>query len=264
MGFVADPWVALALVAALVLGGLGFPVLREVARMPCTPERWTIHTRLTLVVTAGLFAAGIAAVLWFEWSNPRTLGPLATPVKVLAAVFQGTNPRTAGFNSVDYAGMNEATLLVTDVLMFIGGGSASTAGGIKVTTFAVLGLMIWAEARGDPLVAIGGRTIPATAQRQALAVAALGLGVIVVATLVLVLVAVSGLGLSRLLFEAFSAFATVGLSTGITASLPPSGQLVLVVLMFLGRTGPLTLGAALALRSRERLYRHPEERPIIG
>lgn len=171
-------------------------------------------------------------------------------------------PRTAGFNSLDVGEFQPATLLLQDMLMFIGGGSAGTAGGIKVTTFALLAFVILAEVRGEPTVHVLGRRLPAGVQRQALTVALLGVGLVVASTLVLL--SVSPFPLDDVLFEAVSAFGTVGLSTGITAQLPASGQLVLTALMFLGRLGPTTLASALALRERTRRYELPEERTIVG
>jgi len=148
------------------------------------------------------------------------------------------------------------------MLMFVGAGSASTGGGIKVTTFALLFLMVAAEARGDPSVNAFERRVPPHVQRQALAVTFIALNAVVICTLALT--ALSEFNLSQTLFEALSAFGTVGLSTGITPDLPDAGKLVLVALMYLGRTGPYTLAVALALRERRRLYQFPEERPIIG
>jgi Trk-type K+ transport system membrane component len=171
-------------------------------------------------------------------------------------------PRTAGFNAIDYGQANDATLVVTDVLMFIGGGSAGTAGGIKVTTFALLGFVILTEIRGDPETHVFGRTIPVGAQRQALSVALLSVALVVLGTLALL--ALSRHELEPVLFEATSAFGTVGLSTGITADLPISAQSILVALMFVGRLGPITLATALALRESGRRYQLPEERPIVG
>lgn len=171
-------------------------------------------------------------------------------------------PRTAGFNSVDVGQLDPATLLMTDMLMFIGGGSAGTAGGIKVSTFALLAFVIIAEIRGEPTVHVLGRRVPSDVQRQALSVALLGVGLVVVSTTALL--SMSRFGLDAVLFEAISAFGTVGLSTGITAELPVAGQLVLTALMFLGRLGPITLASALALRERARRYELPEERPIVG
>jgi trk/ktr system potassium uptake protein len=262
IGFVDDAWVSLTVTLAVIAGGLGFPVLLELLRAPARPDRWSLHTKLTLTMTWILLAAGTVAILGFEWSNPATIGRLDVPGKLLAGFFQGANPRTAGFNSVDYAAMHENTWLVTDILMFIGAGSAGTSGGIRVTTFAVLALMITAEARGLRTVNAFGRRIPEGAQRQALAVALIGLGAVVAATLAIT--SHSGLPMSRTLFEAFSAFGTVGLSTGITPQLPLPSQNILILLMFLGRTGPITLATALAFREREPRYRYPEERPIIG
>jgi Trk-type K+ transport system membrane component len=146
--------------------------------------------------------------------------------------------------------------------MFIGGGSASTAGGIKVTSFAVLGWIMWAEVRGEPDVVAFERRIPDGAQRQALAVALLGIGVLVVATMALL--ATTNLPRSDLFFEAVSALGTVGLSTGVTGLLSTSSQFIVIALMIVGRVGPPTLFAALVFRQQDRLYRHAEERPIIG
>jgi trk system potassium uptake protein len=260
--FVTDGWISLAVAFAIIAGGLGFPVWFELRRLPLAPRKWSMHTKLTLVMTFVLLAVGSLSMFAFEWSNDSTLGPLGTPGKLLAAFFQGVSPRTAGFNSVDYAEMEQETYLVQDMLMFVGTGSAATGGGIKVTTFAVLTLMVFAEIRGETTVNAFNRRIPAVAQRQALVVTFIALNAVVICTLVLM--AVSPYPLYRTLFEALSAFGTVGLSTGITADLPASGKVVLIVLMYLGRVGPHTLGAALVLRERERLYRYPEERPLIG
>ena len=262
VGFVDDGWVSLTVTLAVIAGGLGFPVLIELLRAPARPGRWSLHTKLTLTMTWVLLAVGTLAIGALEWSNPATFGPLDLPGKLLAAFFHGAGPRTAGFNSVDYGAMGETSWLVTDILMFIGAGSAGTSGGIRVTTFAVLVLMVAAEARGLTTVNAFGRRIPSTAQRQALAVTLIGLGAVVLATMAIT--AQSGLPMSQTLFEAFSAFGTVGLTTGITAELPTASQNLLILLMFLGRTGPITLATALALREREPRYRYPEERPIIG
>ena len=146
--------------------------------------------------------------------------------------------------------------------MFIGGGSASTAGGIKVTTFALLGWVMWAEVRGSPDTVVFHRRVPDTANRQALTTALLAIGAVIGSTLILL--ATTPHVRPDLMFEAISALGTVGLSTGVTPSLPDLSQLVVIGLMILGRVGPITLFAALVLRERDRLYRFPDERPIIG
>ena len=232
---------------------------------PLAPRRatvWSLHTKLTLLVTAFLLVVGTAAVLGFEWGNEATLGALSAPDKLLAAFFGGVTPRTAGFNSIDYGEATGETLLVTDILMFIGGGSGSTAGRIKVTTFALIGLMVLSEARGDRHVSVFRRSVSSRAQRQALVVVFVAINAVVLATLGLM--ATSDLLLTQALFESVSAFGTVGLSTGVTDQLDAIGQSILIVLMFLGRIGPHTLALALVLRERERLYSYPEERPLIG
>jgi potassium uptake TrkH family protein len=259
--FVTDWWINLVVMAAVVIGGIGLPVIREFIR-GIRPRRWSVHTKLTLLTTGALLVLGGMAILWLEWSNPNTLGPLAWPHKLLASAFQSVTPRTAGFNTLDYGGMDQATWLVSSALMLIGGGSAGTAGGIKVTTFALLGYVIWSELRGEPDVNLFGRRSPLGAQRQALAIALLAVAAVIVGTLLILVGSPHALGPS--LFEAISAFGTVGLSTGITSTLDTGARLVLVVLMFAGRLGPTTLGTALVLRTHDRQYRFPEERPIVG
>ena len=183
-------------------------------------------------------------------------------VKLLAGWFQGVTPRTAGFNTVNIGGMNEPTLFVLSALMFIGAGPASTSGGIKVTTFAVLGYVIWSEVRGDRDINVYHRRIPPAMVRQALTIALLSIGLVV--SMALVLMASDDLALTPALFEATSAFGTVGLSTGVTGSISTFGHVMLVLVMLAGRVGPVTFVTALALRERARAYRYPEERVIIG
>lgn len=258
---VSDPWICLPIAASVVAGGLGFPVIMELRRQ-LAPKRWSLHTKLTVSMTVLLLVVGTLFMTLGEWGNPATLGGMDSRGKLLAGFFHAVMPRTAGFNSWDYADVTEGTLLVTIVLMFIGGGSAGTAGGIKVTTFVLLLFAILAEVRGDVSVNAFDRRIDPRTVRQALTVALLGVAAVVGSTLVLV--ELTAHPLEALLFETTSAFATVGLSTGITAALPASAQLILVALMFLGRLGPITLVSALALRERQRLYQLPEGRPIIG
>jgi trk system potassium uptake protein TrkH len=261
-GYATDGWIVLPISAAVLLGGLGFPVVLELWRQHRRPGRWSLHTKLTLTMTAILVPLGTFFVLAAEWSNPATLGAMSVPGRILASFVQGVMPRTAGFSVLDPAAMHEGTWLGTDVLMFIGGGSASTAGGIKMTTFAVLAAVIWSELRGDPDVTIFDRRITHAAQRQAAVVALVGVAAVIVPTITIDLT--SQIPLPQILVEVVSASATVGLSTGITAQLVGWHQLLLVVLMFAGRLGPITLGAALALRERARVVRRPEGAPLIG
>ncbi|GID28997.1 TrkH family potassium uptake protein [Paractinoplanes brasiliensis] len=262
MRFVGDPLICLPIVTAIIIGGLGFPVLFELRREWRTPQRWSLHTKITMGMTGILLAGGWLAIGLAEWTNPKTLGPLGVADRLLAGLVTAVMPRTAGFNSLDIAGMHDFTLLMHDVLMFIGGGSASTAGGIKVTTFAVLGFVILAEIRGEPSVHALGRKLPAGVQRQALTIALLGVAAIAASTLALLVL--TPFALDVVLFETVSAFATVGLSTGITAQVGTAGHVILSLLMFIGRLGPITAVTALALRERTRRYERPEERPVVG
>jgi potassium uptake TrkH family protein len=262
MQFTTDPWICLPIVAAVIVGGIGFPVLLELRRQLRRPRRWSMHTKLTLSMTGVLLVGGTMFMLASEWRNTETLQPLSLPGKLLAGFFHAVMPRTAGFNSLDVAEMNEATWLGTDVLMFIGGGSAGTAGGIKVTTFVLLLFVIYAEVRGEPSVNVFDRKVSDRVQRQAVTVALLSVAGVVGPTLLLL--ELTDFRLDEVFFEVVSAFATVGLSTGITADLPALGKIVLTILMFVGRLGPITLASALALREHGRLYELPEGRPIIG
>lgn len=260
--FVDDPWVCLPIAFAVIAGGLGFPVWLELVRHRGRWRSWSLHTTMTVSTTVVLLFLGTVFVTANEWTNTGTLGALDNPGRVLAGFFHAVMPRTAGFNAIDYAQARDGTLLGTSVLMFIGGGSAGTAGGIKITTFVLLFWVIAAEVQGERDVEVHGRRIDDRAIRQALTVALLGVGAVMAATLALVQMTDHALDL--VLFEAVSAFATVGLSAGITADLPDAGQLILIGLMFLGRLGPITLVSAIAMRERGKLYRLPEGRPLIG
>ncbi|MDP2117792.1 MAG: potassium transporter TrkG [Brevundimonas sp.] len=260
--FALDPVILLPLTLAIIVSGLGFPVINELRGDWRRPDHWSIHARLTVYGTIGLLIAGFAAVLIAEWNNSTTIGDFTTGGKLLNAFTHSVMSRTAGFNAVDVGQMRPETLLFTDGLMLIGGGSAGTAGGIKVTTFLLLGVVVWAEIRGRSDVTVFKRRICPDVQRQALAVVLMAVGVVGVATLAIL--SMTSFPLDRVLFEVVSAFATVGLSTGITADLPPAAQSILIALMFVGRVGTITVAAALALRTRYIPYRYPEERPIVG
>ena len=257
-----DWWLGLPIVLGVFIGSLGFPVILNIAQRRRDLERWSLHSKLTLTTSAMLVVVGAVLIGTFEWRNPETFGPLDLPSKILAALFAGVMPRSGGFSTIDIEQMHESTWLLTDALMFVGGGSASTAGGIKVTTLAVMLLAILAEARGDRDVEAFGRRIPRETLRLAVAVVFVGATTVLVSTLIML--EITGESLDIVLFEVLSAFATVGLSTGLSANLPDEGKYVLSVLMFVGRTGTMTFAAALALRDRRRVIRYPEERPIIG
>ncbi|WP_052136595.1 TrkH family potassium uptake protein [Arthrobacter sp. PAMC 25486] len=258
----ADLWILTPLMIGGFIGSLGFPVLMVLLAVGFRFKKWTLHAKLTIQVSLMLLVAG--TILWgaMEWTNPDTIGGMSVGDKLTHSVFASIMTRSLGFNLVDMNAMNSSTMLLTDALMFVGGGSASTAGGIKVTTLAVMFLAIVAEARGDNDVKIYGRTIPQGTMRVAISVIMMGATFVMIACGLLL--AISGESLDRVLFETISAFATVGLSTGLSGELPPSGKYVLSAMMFFGRVGSITLAAALALRQRRQLFHYPEERPIIG
>jgi trk system potassium uptake protein TrkH len=259
--FATDPWIVIPLTVAIIVGGLGVLVVFELARVH-PAAMWSVHTKITLTVTAILLVLGPLALIAGEWHNPATLGAHDPAGRILAGVFSGITPRTAGFSIIDYGQAGPGSLLITDILMFIGGGSGSTAGGIKVTALTILLMSVVAEARGDQDVNIFGRRISPPTVRQALAVATLGMAVLIASTLVML--EITDLPLDNVLFEVTSALCTTGLSTGITAALPPAGQYLLIGLMYLGRIGSITVVTALALRSASRAYRYPEGRPVVG
>jgi len=261
-GFATDVVVTGPIMVAIVVGGLGFPVLVDLAVRGRNRRRLSLHTKLTLWATAGMLVAGFVFLLAAEWSNPATLGSHPPAAKAWLGLFASVTPRTAGFHTITPADMTEEGLLGTTFLMFIGAGSAGTSGGIKVGTFVLLGLVILAELRGTRDVTAFGRRIPESIQRQALAVALLSVGVVAVATLSLLVL--TGFDLRDVSFEAVSAFGTVGLSTGLTPLLPDGGKLLLVAMMLIGRVGPVTLFTALVLRYRPSVVREPQEAPLIG
>lgn len=259
--FVDDILICAIVGISVLAGAVGFPVLQDLRYRSRQPERWSLHTKLTISVMAVVLILGALILLVFEWSNPDTLGPLDTPQKLVASIFN-TAMRTAGFSSIDFGAANESTQLATIISMFVGGGSVSAAGGIKVTTLALMVMAVWAEYRGDPEVSAFGRRVPQGAIRQAIAVTMTVALAQIIGTMVLL--ATSTHDLTDALFEATSAVGIVGLSTGITQTFGSEGQITIIMLMILGRLGPLTVGTALVLRERDRLFRFPEERPFVG
>lgn len=257
-----DLWILLPICVGVFIGSLGFPVILVIQQHPFKFNRWNLTTKLTIIGTISLLFIGMALWGLFEWSNPKTIGELGFLDKLLNSFFASIMTRSGGFNLVDMNDANPITLLITDVLMFIGGGSASTAGGIKITTITVVILAVIAEARGDQFVVAFNRTVPDSVLRIAISVIMMSAIIVFIGTAAIVFI--TGESLDRVLFEVISAYATCGLSVGLAATLPPSCIYILTALMFVGRIGIITVATGLALRSRRRLYKYPEERPIIG
>jgi trk system potassium uptake protein TrkH len=266
--FGSDP-VTLAIFGVLiVLGSLSFPVLAELARRK-RPNRWSLDTRLVLIGTVSLWVVGGISMLLFEIGNPQTLGGLPLQDQISNTTFQAITGRTAGFSTIDFAATRPGNDFLYMLLMFIGGASGSTAGGIKVNTAMILLVAGMASINGRPRTEAFGRELPVAQVTRALALfllAILGLFLVVVALAITEVhrVEAGHFGFLDLLFEATSAFGTTGLSRGITPDVSDPGKIVLTIAMYLGRLGPLTIALGLALKERRAVYRFAEERVRLG
>jgi len=260
--FQTDWLVVLPIAAALVVGGIGIPVVLDLWRAPLDVHRWSLHTRLTVAVTAVLLVAGVGIITAVEWGNPASLGVEDISGKLAAGLLAGATPRTAGFAGFDYALAETATIQLTIMLMFIGGGAASTAGGVKVTTLGTGAAILRTELRGHRDVHVLGRRLRPAVQRQALAI--LFTGALFVAGGTMLLALLTEADLTDVVFEVVSALGTVGLTRGLTPELDLPGRLVVMVLMLAGRVGPLTLAAAVLFRQPVARYRLATATPIIG
>ena len=262
MEFNSDPIVLLTLGALITVGGLGFLVWEEIASRRSF-RKCTVYTRLVLLTTLALILVGWVLTCVLEWNNPGTLGPMSVPEKLLNGLFQSLTLRTAGFAAIDQAMLTEGGKGVAMVLMLIGGSSGSTAGGLKTVTFIVLVLFLWARARDRETVCVFKRTIPDSQVLDAMTIAFIMIlfavfgGIFISAT--------SGVGFTDALYESISALATVGLTAGVTGSLSIPAQLLIIVYMYFGRVGVLTisLGFLTGDRAKER-FRYAETNLLIG
>lgn len=261
MSYVSDPLVSLTICGLIILGGLGFVVIMDVLRKRKF-KKLALHSKITIMGTSVLLAVSTAVFFILEYANPATLGGLKTTwEKMLAAFFQAVTCRTAGFNTIDIGAMTEASQLFSMFLMFIGGGSASTAGGIKITTFAVITFGVLMVARSRNNIVIYDRRISETILIRALAITVISVMVIFSVTFLLTLT--ESIDFLPLLFEVVSAFGTVGLSMGITATLTPIGKLLITFMMFFGKLGPLTFIFSLTKRDQDPIN-YPTEAVITG
>lgn len=268
MDWKGDVVVNLTIMALIVAGGIGYLVLMELGRYRQS-RALSLHTRFVLTLTGILIVGGMVAILVTEGRNPATLGPMGWPAAVLAAAFQSVTTRTAGFNTLDMSALQPATYFLMLILMFIGAAPGGTGGGVKVSTFGVTVLALWATIRGRREPTVFWRRIPADLVARAFFVSLIAFLAVNVVTGVL-LVREDG-DLLRTLFESVSAFGTVGLSTGVSgtplslsAAFSEGGRLLICLLMFMGRIGPLTLAFALASRRTPTRVRYPEGRVLIG
>jgi len=276
IGYVRSPLVNFVVSGLIIFGGIGYQVIMEMYywirdRITKNPVCivFSLNFKVATTTTLFLLIFGTLAFLWIEFNNPQTFGPLSLPEKIMAAWFQSVVPRTAGFNTVDYAKMHSASLFITIVLMFLGASPGSTGGGIKTTTLRVLFSSTRAVLQGREEVHCYDRQIP-----LALILKAVG---VVVGSLILVLVSTTLIALTdpialqdsggdfiQILFEVVSAFATVGLSTGFTAGMSVPAKLIIVLTMYLGRVGVLLLMSAIFGDPKPTAVRYPEANLLVG
>ncbi len=260
--YAGDIVINITIASLIILGGLGFVVISEV--LIHKGKKLSLHSLVVLKATLGLIVIATALIFLSEFTNPLTMGNVNLKTKVLSSFFQGVVPRTAGFNTIALSEMRTITQLLIIILMFIGAAPGSTGGGIKVTTFVTLFLYIRASYQGKSETTIMERTLPHDLVQKAVTLTFLAGVLILVITATLTLTEKADF--ITLLFETMSAFGTVGLSLGVTPKLSPAGQIAIILTMYIGRVGPLTLAYAFAQKRLASLpqVKYPEERILIG
>lgn len=261
--FVGDITINLTIAFLIIIGGLGFSVYIDISRNKRF-KRFSLHSKLVLVTTFILIIVGMILFYLIEWNNPETLQALNTKEKVISSFFQSVVTRTAGFNSVNMSKIRDTTTFIMIVLMFIGGSPGSTGGGIKTTTFGAIFLTTFSVIRGRNDVVAFKKRIPQEIIYRALSIASIGLFLIVIVSMILTISEEANF--LDLLFETTSAFATVGLTRGITPDLTSFGKVLITIMMYLGRVGPLTMAFAFAKRQKniKENYRYSEENIFVG
>lgn len=267
-GFVGDWYVNAVFMFLIIIGGMGFVVILELMTQwhkkeePFEFVRFSLHTKVVLIMTALLLGVGTIAYLSIEYHNPQTLGNLPFDEKILAALFQSVTSRTAGFSTIALGDMQDSSLLIMMFLMFIGGSPGSTSGGIKTTTFGIILMAVYAVVRGREELVVLGRRIPIQTILKSLAVIVVSMLLVLLSLIALSLVEKASL--LQLAFEVISAFSTTGASIGATTKLSVAGKFILMVTMFLGRMGPLTIMLALTVKSKKSKLQYPEGQIMIG
>lgn len=260
--YVGDPLVSLTLMALIVIGGLGFFVWSDVWDQKRF-RRLSLHSKLVLSTSGILLAGGFVLTLLFEWSNPATLGGMTLPRKLLAAAFQTVTLRTAGFNTIDQSALTGPSQAVACVLMLIGGSPGSTAGGLKTVTAAVLALSAFAALRGRTSVVVFGRTVEQRSIMNAVALTVIGVMISLGGACAISFI--DGVPMHLAMYETASAFGTVGLTMSLTPLLSAVSHVMLIIMMYFGRVGVLTLGVAVFLRRREPpKLKYPTGNVMIG
>ncbi|MED1800916.1 TrkH family potassium uptake protein [Brevibacillus porteri] len=260
--YVEDPLVNLVVCLLIITGGIGFIVVSELYDYRNT-RRLSLHTKVVLSTTGILIVAGTALIFILEYTNPKTLQPLSTMGKVLSSFFQSVTARTAGSNTLNIGDMYQSSLFLIIILMFIGASPGSTGGGLKTTTFATLVGAVLAQIKGKEDVIFFRQRIMPHMVYKSLTLIMIAQFIVLVMTMILS-VTETGARFEMILFEVTSAFATTGLSMGLTPSLTPIGKILIVITMFTGRVGPLTIAFALAQRKQKEYFRYPKGKITIG
>ncbi|GMO00130.1 TrkH family potassium uptake protein [Parageobacillus thermoglucosidasius] len=261
-GYVEDPVVTLVICALITLGGIGFIVMNEVYEYRQT-RRFSLHTKVAVATSGILLASSILLIFLLEFHNPNTLEPLSPLGKFLATLYQAVTPRTAGSNTLNISDLTQPTLFLIIFLMFVGASPGSTGGGIKTTTFAILLGAVWSQIRGKEDVVFFKKRIIYDTIYKSLTVTISGLFIVIFVTMLLTITE-QGKDFLMILFEATSAFSTVGLSMGLTPELSPFGKVIIMCTMFAGRVGPLTIAYAVTLHRKPDPFRYPKGKIMIG
>ncbi|MGX1901913.1 TrkH family potassium uptake protein [Thermolongibacillus altinsuensis] len=261
-GYVEDPVVTLVVCTLIILGGIGFIVMNEVYEYRET-RRLSLHAKIAVFTSLLLVVLSTLAIFLLELNNPKTLQPLSPLGKFLGSLFQAVTPRTAGSNTLNIPDLTQPTLFLMIFLMFVGASPGSTGGGIKTTTFATLLGAVWSQIKGKEDVTFFKQRIVYDTIYKALTVTFSGLFIVITVTMLLTITE-RGKDFLMILFEATSAFGTVGLSMGLTTELSPIGKVIIILTMFAGRLGPLTIAYAVTLRRKPDPFRYPKGKIMIG
>jgi trk system potassium uptake protein TrkH len=251
----------IVIMSLIILGGIGFTVILDFLNKKSFKKLF-LHSKIVIIMTSFLILSSFFLFFILEYNNPKTIGEFSLFNKLLASLFQAVTPRTAGFNTLDLASLTDGSKFLTIILMFIGGSPASTAGGIKTSTLAVLILTIFALIKGREDVSVFKRRISYKVVNKALAVVGIGLSIVIIVTMVLLIS--DNFTFLDIFFESVSAFGTVGLSLGITPALSIIGKIFIILSMFAGRVGALTILLALASKEKKALFRYPVDKVVVG
>lgn len=259
--YVSDPVVNIVIILLIITGGLGFIVIVDLIEWR-KRRRLSMHTKVALTATFVLIAIGTLILFVVEWSNPKTLSSLDWSGKVLSSLFQSTSVRSDGSSSIAIGDMRQASILLLIIFMFIGSSPGSTGGGIRTTTFATLLGAVWAMLRGRKDVVFFRQRVGQDKVYKALTITIIGVFMIIATTMILSITEKADF--LTVLFEATSAYGTAGLTMGLTPNLTPIGKVIITIVMFIGRLGPLTIAYAISQRRKEDRYRYAEGTIIIG